>query len=129
MTAPVCIVNEEFARRHLSGRDPIGAMVGVQNMAMTGASETVPREVVGVLRQVAEAAGEKERALEIYVPITQNPWFSPSLSVRTAGDPMAVLPGVKAAIARVDGNADFSADYWPQVRQWARYLGEKGFDP
>ncbi len=99
---PVCIVNEEFARRHLAGRDPIGAVVGVQNMAMTGASETVPREVVGVIRQVAEAAGEKERAIEIYVPITQNPWFSPSLSVRTAGDPLALLASVKAAIARID---------------------------
>jgi predicted permease len=101
-STPVCIVNEEFAKQFLAGRDPIGAVVGVQNMAMSGASETVPREVVGVIRQVAEAAGEKERALEIYVPITQNPWFSPSLSVRTAGDPMSVLPAVKAAIARVD---------------------------
>jgi putative ABC transport system permease protein len=101
-SAPVCIVNEEFVRRYLSGRDPIGAVVGVQNMAMSGASETVPRVVVGVIRQVAETAGEKDRAIEIYVPITQNPWFSPSLSVRTAGDPMAVLPAVKRAIARVD---------------------------
>jgi putative ABC transport system permease protein len=100
--APVCIVNEEFVRRHLQGRDPLGAVVGVQNMAMTGASELVPRTVVGVVRQVAEAAGEKERALEIYVPITQNPWFSASLSVQTTGDPLTVLPAVKAAIARVD---------------------------
>jgi len=100
--APVCIVNEEFARRHLAGRDPIGAVVDVQNMAMSGASELVPRTVVGVVRQVAEAAGEKERALEIYVPNTQNPWFSASLAVRTAGDPLAIVPEVKAAIARID---------------------------
>jgi putative ABC transport system permease protein len=101
-SAPVCIVNEEFARRFLADRDPIGAMVGVSNMAISGASETVPRQVVGVMRQVAEAAGERERALEIYVPITQNPWFSPSLSVRTAGDPLSALPAVKTAIARID---------------------------
>jgi putative ABC transport system permease protein len=98
----VCVVNEEFARRHLAGRDPIGAVVNVQNMAMSGASATVPREVVGIIRQVAEAAGEKERAIEIYVPITQNPWFSPSLSVRTAGNPLALLGRVKAAIAGID---------------------------
>jgi putative ABC transport system permease protein len=96
------VVNEEFVRRHLDGREPIGVVVGVQNMAMTGTSELVPREIVGVVRQVAEAAGEKERALEIYVPIAQNPWFSASLSVQTAGEPMAFLPAVKAAIARVD---------------------------
>ena len=99
---PVCVVNEEFVRRYLEGREPIGMVVGVQNMAMSGNSEAVPREIVGVIRQVAEQAGEKERAIEIYVPITQNPWFSASLSVQTAGEPLAYLPAVKAAIARID---------------------------
>ena len=33
-TAPVCIVNEEFVRRHLRGREPIGTIVGVYNMDM-----------------------------------------------------------------------------------------------
>jgi putative ABC transport system permease protein len=96
------VVNEEFVRRYLNGREPIGSTIGVQNMAMSGPSELVPREIVGVIRQVATQAGEKERAVEIYVPIAQNPWFSASLSVRTAGEPLSVLPAVKAAIARVD---------------------------
>src|SRR4051794_26643460 len=99
---PVCIVNEEFVRRYLHGREPIGIVVGVQDMAMSGLSTLVPRAIVGVSRQVAIEAGEKERAVEIYVPIAQNPWFSASLSVQAAGDPMSVLPAVKAAIARVD---------------------------
>ena len=101
-SSPVCIVNEEFVRRHLNGREPIGTIVGVDNMGMSGASKRIPREIVGVSRQVAEAAGEKERAVEIYVPIAQNPWFSASIAVQTAGDPMSFLPAVKAAIARVD---------------------------
>ncbi|PYR42815.1 MAG: hypothetical protein DMF95_27475 [Acidobacteria bacterium] len=49
-----------------------------------------------------EQAGEKERAVKIYVPIAQNPWFSASIAVQTAGEPMSFLPAVKAAIARVD---------------------------
>ena len=69
---------------------------------MTGTRSWCTREVVGVSRQVVERPGEKERAVEIYVPITQNPWFPPSLSVQTAGDPMSFLSAVKAAIARVD---------------------------
>jgi putative ABC transport system permease protein len=98
----VCVVNEEFVRRYLQGREPIGTLVEVQSMDLRGGPTPVTREIVGVIRQVAEQAGEKERAVEIYVPVAQNPWFSASIAVQTAGEPMSFLPAVKAAIARVD---------------------------
>jgi hypothetical protein len=34
-----------------------------------------------------------------------------------------------AAIARVDGNANFSRPYWPSLAKWAAYLKDKGLDP
>ena len=34
-----------------------------------------------------------------------------------------------AALAHMEGNADFAAQYWPLVRRWAEYLKQKGFDP
>jgi hypothetical protein len=34
-----------------------------------------------------------------------------------------------AAIARMDGNADFAGRYWPVLTRWAEYLKDKGFDP
>lgn len=34
-----------------------------------------------------------------------------------------------AAIAKLDGNADFAGQYWPQLKQWAEYLKQEGYDP
>jgi putative ABC transport system permease protein len=98
---PVCIVNEEMVRRFLKGMQPIGAHIRVQAMDM-GGPKPVVREVVGVVHQVKISGPDEKNEPEIYVPITQNAWFGASIAVRTAGDPLALAPAVKAAIARVD---------------------------
>lgn len=34
-----------------------------------------------------------------------------------------------AAVAKMEGNADFAGKYWPTIQKWAEYLKAKGFDP
>src|SRR6202007_2336717 len=90
----VCIINEEFARRYFDGRNPLGAMINVQNEL---------RQVVGVIRQVRVEGPTDEKSLEIYVPYTQSRYFWPeTLAVRTSADPLTLAKPVQAAIGRVD---------------------------
>ena len=34
-----------------------------------------------------------------------------------------------AALAKIDGNADYTKPYWPLLTKWAEYLRDKGMDP
>jgi putative ABC transport system permease protein len=98
----VCIVNQEFARHYLAGREAVGALVSVQGMSPEGPKPVV-RQIVGVSRQVkVEGLAERENVAEIYVPQAQNPWFWSAVAVRTEGDPRALANAVRSAIARVD---------------------------
>jgi len=96
---PVCIINEELARRYFSGRNPVGERIGVPSVTVR---VPVEREVVGVIRQVTVQPGDLDKPLEIYVPFAQSPWTSAFVAVRTDVDPEAIVPSIKAAVARIN---------------------------
>jgi putative ABC transport system permease protein len=97
----VCIVNEEFVRRFLGGRAPLGTIVKIPNMA-PGLAPGIPREIVGVIRQVAIGAGETLKAPEVYVPMEQNVWYDSAIALKTAGPPTALIASARKAIAGID---------------------------
>ncbi|HVQ14577.1 MAG TPA: ABC transporter permease, partial [Vicinamibacterales bacterium] len=99
--SPVCIVNEEFVRRHLKGRQPLGTHLVIRGMTTFGGPLPV-REIVGVARQTAERPDEPNAQPQVYVPLAQDPDWQLSLVVQPTNTSAALVAPVRAAIARVD---------------------------
>ena len=89
----VAVVNAAFAARHFPGEDPVG-----RRIVVFGA----PREVVGVVGNERFAGLEAGPAEAMYLPIRQNPQPLVTLVVRALSDPLAVAPGLRAAVRDVD---------------------------
>ena len=92
---PVMVINEAAAARFFPGENPVGRTLDLQK----------PRRIVGVVGDVRQAGFETAVAPTGYVPLVQGrvPGAprSAQLLIRTDGDPLAVLPAVRAAVAAV----------------------------
>ncbi|HZH32238.1 MAG TPA: ABC transporter permease [Pyrinomonadaceae bacterium] len=93
----VVIINEEFARRYFPGASPLGKRVRTD-------SEGPYSEIIGVAKN-AKYRGLREEPLPFfYTPLAQSSMSSMALFVRTDGDPLAVLPSVRAELKNLNKN-------------------------
>ena len=98
-TAPgVAVVNESFARRFYPGASPLGQRIA-------NADPKAPWiTIVGIVADTRGRGPLREPRPELYVPVRQMPqfWNQLFLIVRTDGDPRAMLPTIRRAIASID---------------------------
>ena len=100
-SAPVCIINEAFARS-FHGRSPIGQRVALRPTSSPQAKPVV-REIVGVARQVKGRPDEAKDFVQLYVPMAQDLLDDMFVVVRPkSGRAEALAPAVRAAISRID---------------------------
>jgi putative ABC transport system permease protein len=99
----VAIVNEEFARQYLKGKDPLQQRVMVEELipGVTKLGAPIAWQIVGVYHTVRRPGARQDRP-EMYVPFWQIPWPSAGIAVRTAEDPATMLSSIAAAVHRVD---------------------------
>jgi putative ABC transport system permease protein len=90
----VALVSEAAARRFWPGENPVGKQL---RLHVNEAARTV-REIVGVVGDVRTRGMEIEPAPVVYVPHTQYGPEAMTIAVRTQGEPMEVVPQLKAAL-------------------------------
>ena len=99
----VAVVNEEFTKRYLKGKDPLQQRVVVEQLipGVTKLGPPIEWQIIGVYHTV-RSQGLREDNPEIYIPFWQIPWPSAGIAVRTAEDPTAMTRSIAAAVHSVD---------------------------
>jgi len=95
---PVVVVNESLARRIWPGEDPVGKRL------KQGWFDTPNkwREVVGVVNDVRFEGLTEQPAMQVYMPLRQEPSRSLAVIVRTAADAATVLQAVEQVVHGLD---------------------------
>lgn len=97
---PVAIVNETMARRYWPNGEALGRTIAWGDEAIT---------VVGVARDLKfRDLGERPQPF-FFVPLAQVYRGDCYLHLRTAGDPLALVPALRAAVAEIDPTLPLSA--------------------
>jgi predicted permease len=101
----VAVINESTARRFWPDESPIGKRLGESG------EKPQWREVIGVVRDVRFPGqlGPPDTALQIYVPLEQEPSAWLTAAVRSAGAPEAVAPALRQGVAGVDPDLPISS--------------------
>ena len=97
-TPSVTIVSDAFAKKYWPGQDPIGKRISVLASSMDFST------VVGVVNDARHNpnVGRAPLAPVKYTPLTQVPWNTMTLVVRTAGEPATFSAGVQRVIGSID---------------------------
>jgi putative ABC transport system permease protein len=95
---PVIIINDQLAEQYFPKEDPLGKRIKKGPPSSNAEWHTI----VGVVGSIREAGMDKPAVPAFYVSQTQNPMSFLYLAVRTGGDPMTALPGVRQAVRNVD---------------------------
>ena len=115
----VVVVNEAAARKYWPGEDAIGQRANINGKEYT---------VVGVVGDIRHLGPEKPVRQECYIPMAQDGVIGITLVMRTAGDPLAVLPAVKSAIWSVNKDQRLSGDTVTLEAYMDRLIAQRRFN-
>ena len=115
---PVVVINQAAARKYWGDRDPLGQRIKINNQERT---------VVGIVGDIRHLGPETPSRQEAYIPLAQDQTTQATLVMRTKGDPMSVLPAVKAAIWSVNRDQRLTGDIFTLEAYMDRLIAQRRF--
>jgi len=100
-SADVALISQSAAQRYWKGKDAVGARITFGDPADPNVRWMT---VVGIVGDVLHERLNGQAYPQIYVPFEQSPERSMVLAARTSGDPLALVPAVRRAIAAIDSD-------------------------
>jgi predicted permease len=101
-SAPVMIINQEFARKFFPNEDPIGKQVKIGASEGAARARYEVREIVGIVGDFRRSDIAKTPVAAYFVPLSQLMFGPPTLVIRTAGDPQAITPEIRKVLSSMD---------------------------
>ena len=98
--AGVAVVNEEFVRRYLGGRDPLGLEVRIDEKAQ-------PLSIVGVVGDIRFLGLDRPPRPELYIPLGSEAWPLLNVVARSAGPSSVLQAAVRDAVRAADPEQAF----------------------
>ena len=99
---PVIIINQRFAQKYLPGESPVGKRI--KSDLGDGIFKSPMREVVGVVGNVKRQTLTAEAEAAYYLPFAQAVISSPTLAIRTSGDPWQLANALRGQVAGLDAS-------------------------
>jgi predicted permease len=127
----VAAINETMVRRYFPAENPIGKRIRVSL-----SEEDQPREIVAVVRDIPASHPQSHEDPAIFIPFVQAAAHSTgphtglhlqmTFLLRTKGNPMSALPGVRRAVEEIDRNRPLidprtEESYLAEQAQYPRY--------
>jgi putative ABC transport system permease protein len=98
-TPLVVLINETLAKRYFHDEDPVGLRITFDRIPD---STSIWRTIVGVVGDERQAGMAIPARAEFIAPAAQDVRSQMTLLVRTAGDPLALVPAIRRSIAALD---------------------------
>jgi putative ABC transport system permease protein len=115
-TPPVAVVSRGFVARYFPGENPLGHRI---RMGAGRAGETPWLTITGVAEETEYAFFANVHAPAVYMDAAQLPPASAMFAVTTVGDPGAMTPAVRRALAALDPALPLDG-----VQSYAEFMGD-----